>query len=558
MKKTLLSILVLSLATSALVFAAAEQEGSSATPGDMDPARPWDAFKDDPITMTMFIDGGWGFPEVTNDPDSWLIKRMIADTGVTIEFNLGGGWGPEGLNLMIASGDYSDLMLLRRVSLPTQLLVDNDQIYSWDEINEMYGIDTCLTEMNINTRFLHRVRYDSEELYLCSFYSIPDRYLDSPYVVKYMEGTMVNEQVYERLGRPPLNSVDDVIDAALKARDLDPQRFQHPIMVSRGAGVEETWNMWKDIFQWKAFYDLSNGEDYNTAGQPHRFFWQTPNFVELLEDVNRMVKLELINPIAWSITDGNEKGAMRYTGEILIEMSEDADNVPSSSQRMGIPGENYTFVPRFSADPAKYNNYPSGVVSDGWLGLAVPKGNDTTLRAAAFAAYLRSEEFQKMQQFGEEGVHHTMVDGRPVVRADVVAEEAADRNAWAHKYGFNFWHGAFRDDFWMAVHKYNKEPAMFESLDIISEGLANFQDTTSSAENAPVTYPADSEELKIYSAIREVLGDEVTRIVLQSDNVEADYQALMDRIDRLGVQTLNDYNSRYMKDFDTQIQKYYH
>ncbi len=242
MKKTLTLVLALALAAPALLLAAPTEEASGALPADFDAERPWEAFKDEPITLTIWVDGGWPFPEVTNNPDSWLRTRMREETGVSADLLPGAGWGPEGLNLFIASGDYPDIMLLRQATQPTQLLVENDVIYSWNEIKDLYGIDV-LTEMNINTRFNQRLRYDSHDLYLSAFYSIPDRYLDSPWVVKYQTGTMINDTVYEELGRPPLDSMDAMIDAAVQARDLYPERFRYPILTVRNAGVEDRWNI---------------------------------------------------------------------------------------------------------------------------------------------------------------------------------------------------------------------------------------------------------------------------------------------------------------------------
>ena len=167
-----------------------------------------------------------------------------------------------------------------------------------------------------------------------------------------------------------------------------------------------------------------------------------------------------------------------------------------------------------------------------------------------------SEHHQKMQQFGDEGVHHDVVDGWPAMRPEILEEYRADRIAASNKYNFNHWHGAFRDDFWAMVKRQQEQLPMVEALNVIRPALENFQDTSVSAEAAPVNYATDSEELKIYSAIREVLGDGVTRIVLQSDDVEGDYAVLMERVEELGVQVLNDLHTQHMIDFDALIAQY--
>ena len=116
MNKPLALMFALALAVPAMLIAAPTEEGSGALPADFDPQKPWDAFKDEPITLTIWVDGGWPFPEVTNNPDSWLRQKMREDTGVTVDLQPGAGWGPEGLNLFIASGEYPDIMLLRQAT----------------------------------------------------------------------------------------------------------------------------------------------------------------------------------------------------------------------------------------------------------------------------------------------------------------------------------------------------------------------------------------------------------------------------------------------------------
>ena len=363
---------------------------------------------------------------------------------------------------------------------------------------------------------------------------------------------------FEECVRDLSTLADAMVDAAVQARNMHPDRFRHPVMDVRNAGVENRWNLPHNIDRWRPFYDLRNPEDYNTAGEPHRFFFQTDAFVDMLEDLNRMESLGLFNPIIWTSTESQEKLALLNRGEIFIEGEDDADNVGSRTRSLQeiYPDERYAFLPRFSADPAKYRNYPSGRVSVGWLGLTLPKNKENTLRAAAYVAYLMSEYFQKLQQFGEEGVHHDVVDGWPAMKPEIQAEYGADRTVAGLKYNFNLWHGAFRDDFWAMVKRQQEQQSMVEALNVIQPALENFQDTSVSAEAAPVNYETDSEELKIYSAIREVLGDGATRIVLQSDDVAGDYAALLARIEELGVGVLNDLHTQHMIDFDALIEKY--
>ncbi len=98
---------------------------------------------------------------------------------------------------------------------------------------------------------------------------------------------------------------------------------------------------------------------------------------------------------------------------------------------------------------------------------------------------------------------------------------------------------------------------MKQGLDAMKPVLDNFVDLTFMPEATSAPYPAGSEELKIYSVIRETFGDEVTRIVQgPAGSVERDFNDLLSRIEGMGLAKLNAFQEAKAVAFAETVKKY--
>jgi hypothetical protein len=126
------------------------------------------------------------------------------------------------------------------------------------------------------------------------------------------------------------------------------------------------------------------------------------------------------------------------------------------------------------------------------------------------------------------------------------------------QYGFNILGGTIRDDYWDMIRRQQQAPEMREAIGILRPAIDSFHDLTFVPEAISVSYPADSEENKIYSQIKEVFGDELMKIILNSrpQSVEADYRALLTKVEGMGLGKLNAYQQAAAESFQQSVDKY--
>jgi ABC-type glycerol-3-phosphate transport system substrate-binding protein len=309
----------------------------------------------------------------------------------------------------------------------------------------------------------------------------------------------------------------------------------------------------------KRFYGLNNPQTYWTVGQDsHKFYFQAPAFVDLLKDFNEMWNRELVNPVIWTGSK-NDKWGLLFSGVAAIEMDGDSDNITRITQALQekFPDEHYMPIPAFGADPSKgYNYTAASSIRGGGNGWAIPKGGKNSLRAAAFVDYIMSDYYQKLAVYGREGEEHTIgSDGMPQLMPEIL--KLGDGTDIVDKYHFNPLGGSIRNDYWMMIARQQRMPEMKESLDIMKPVLDKWVDLTFAPEAIDIPYPAGSNELKIYSVIKEAFGDEVTRIIQGSAaNVERDYADLLKKIEGMGLATLNAYQEAAAKAFSETVKKY--
>jgi putative aldouronate transport system substrate-binding protein len=556
MKKVFVIILVLLLASTVL-WAASQQEEEGETTQQLDPTleNSWESFKDDPIVLEVFADSPNAlFTEHLSEATLLIPRVMKEETGVTLNVRQAVDSSDQSLNLIIASGSYPDLMIVNTDRQVAAALIENDQIWSFEDLEARYGVDT-ISHMNVNQRFSLRSKFDNDKIYYLTAYGWHDEHSDSPWIVKWQSGTYVNEKWYKAVGSPPINSFDDLMETAKKMRDANP-RMEYPFIVHRSTGTGH-FNEPAEVVRLKQYYGLNDPTTYWKLGETHKFIIQAPAFLDLVKDLNRMEHEELFNPIIWTGSK-NDKLGLVFNGLPAFVLNGDADNLAQRNTALQekYPDERWIMLPPFPADPTKYRYTTTGSVGAGGdNGWTIPKTGKNDLRRLAFVDYIMSDHFQKLNAFGREGYEHEIVDGVPVFKSPFAEMGRAELR---DQYGFNILGGMIRDDYWDMIRRQQQAPEMLEAINTLRPAIDNFKDLTFVPEAVEISYPADSEELKIYSQIKETFGDELLKIILNSppERVEADYAALLAKVENMGIAKLNAFQQQAAESFQQNVQKY--
>ncbi len=555
----LLAGAMLIIASASLVAGGAEEAPRGSEQGRVQLLdKSWETFQDEPITLTAFWDKQRDFTEVLRS-DALVIEEMTRATGVTLDIRAAVDSSEQSLNLLIASGEYPDFMFVEYGRPAGGALVDDGLLYSFDELADEYGVDMT-RYLNPNQLFTQRITFDRPEIYYLNQAGVPASKWDDPLVVRWEIGPMVNDAYYEAIGSPSIESIDDLINAALRARE--ETGVPYPINVHRQrADRRGLWNEPVEVVRLLAFYGLDDPSNFNNPqGTNHKFYFQTEAFIDLLTDLNRMWDLGLLPPDVWTSTN---KRARAFAGEVMFELVNDASNLQSYTlnvqDNMG-PDHSFRVLPNFSARPEKYEYSAAGSfgIGEEWA-FSIPRNGANPLRALAFLDYIYSDDFQILNWFGLEGEHHTVVDGTPTLIPDFAERLAGMTNEQrAAEYQFNALSSDLRDGYWVNVQRQQNMPEFAAALaGPLAPTIQAFRDTTQVAAAQIASYPPDSEELKIFSNIASVFGDEVARIVVgPADQIEGSYNALMQRIEGMGLAQLNDFQGQYIRDFSDLVARY--
>lgn len=92
----------------------------------------------------------------------------------------------------------------------------------------------------------------------------------------------------------------------------------------------------------------------------------------------------------------------------------------------------------------------------GWTVTMIPKSCRNPERAIKLLTYLISEEGQKMTYLGVEGEMYEMVDGKPVVKPEIIELLNTDRVAYDEKYGADNTYWMMQNNVMMLQWEYNE------------------------------------------------------------------------------------------------------
>jgi hypothetical protein len=566
MVRRVLVAAVMVMVALSMVWAGGSSEKNATTSGSSSSEsvkllpKSWETFKDKPITLTAY----WDVPRDFSDMhlNALVPKQILKDTGVTLDIKTAVDGTEQSLNLLIASNEWPDFMYVYYERPAAHSLVDGGLVYSYEDLAKQYGVDLT-KRLNVNQQFVQRTQFNSQDIYFLNQSGIPPAHWNDSNVIKWQDGVFVNKNYYDQLGRPPINSMQDFINVAIRAKKEIPG-VQYPVDVMRfAANRKGLFGEPMEVDRMRQFYGLTDGSNFNNnQGTNYKFYFQTDAFVQELKDLNQMWNAGLLAPDTWTAQSGSEKLKYFYSGSGMFDMINSADNIVSTDQAMQANNPNFSveMLPNFDAVPGKYSFSAADYLGIGETrGFTIPKGAKSPVRALAFLDYLFSDDFQLMDIYGIAGQNYNMVNGVPHYTAAFQKTlDGLSGSQRAAQFAFNYLDGDLRDGYWALVQRQQSMPPMGAALTgPLASTIKKFKDITlvPAAQIAP--YPANSEELKIYSNIKEVFGDAVAKIVVGPPaDVESSYKALLTQVQKMGLDKLDAYQGNYIKNFAALVAKY--
>jgi putative aldouronate transport system substrate-binding protein len=368
-----------------------------------------------PVTLTFF-NTDLNFDVNFDDP---VAKKITELTGVTLKITHPVGGDTNAIPLMIAGGDYPDLIYAKG---DTSKLVDADAIMDLKDLISTRG--TNLKKLYGN--FLERLKYSPTNE---SIYTVGTNGVSTATWTP--SGTMqLQHAVLKELGYPQIKNITDFENAIRTYKQKYPKiDGQNTIGLSLMAS------------DWRWYITLANPAGF-ALGIPDDGQWAINDetaegkykfTVEGMKDyykwLNKLNAEGLLDPESFT-HKYDAYIAKLSSGRVLGLADAVWDYQDAIKSLVGANKADRTWAPLpVVVDETKYKdpslkNYG---YSGGW-GIAVSKTSKNSERAFQFLDWMASDEAQVLLNWGIEGVHYKVENGKRVVLPEVQTQKNTDKD----------------------------------------------------------------------------------------------------------------------------------
>lgn len=497
-----------------------------------EPASSWTR-DTSPVTLNVYYDrptdgaqmaSTWG-----NDPVS---RQWIADTGVNVQWSYAIDDAHTKLNMQIASGQYPDVLICQSGYDMLDDLIANDVIVAFNKIQDEYAPGFIDRNMGDNMTLYVRQQFDTMDVYALPVYSYKVEDMENPEISSCSTGIMVLKSVYEAIGSPDMTTVEGFLDALRAVKAQFPDMI--PAQASRNSSTDADGNP-RCIGKTFPIFELTGNYYYDEADDTYKKYWNSPNFLEQLKFVNALYNEGLMD--ATELTDSGEQlQAKLFSGRVFCNMCNDADNIDWFNTELTNAGVNdeWIFVDQPSINTEEgytYDNIMGGVGDHYIVIFNTPNAG----RALQWVDYLMQEKAQTEMIVGIEGNSFDYNENHvPIMYDEVVA---ASDDIQKTVYGAGLYYCLRQGLINNIVSKYSCSPAQTAAMTFMNQ---YYEDKSFIAGSRPESYAAESEEIKIFTNIKEYYEVQVLQLIMcKPDELEAKYQETMAKIYDLGQAKLD-------------------
>lgn len=361
----------------------------------------------------------WGENEATK----WIQENRK----VTVEPIQSGGAAAEKLNTMIVSGDLPDVIFTDRG--PTvEKLVQAGQLVALDEYFEKYPN----FKKYVKDSTLNLLRSEDGKIY-----QIPNWYTSGQFG---NGGWMVNKDIYNALGRPALETYDDLYQYLQQVREKYPDVV--PLEVGeKGAGLE---------IMYGGFRENATSKFVTLGGYPEGdklvSIYDDPAFKEMMLYVNKLFRERLITQDALQQTQDAVKEKVN-TGRVAVMIESNITTYGAEGHRAltaSNPDSGYEIIwPIHKAGLDKNKIFVSGFETLGWNVNVITKKAKDPEAIFAYFDWITGPEGQKVLFFGPKGLYwdEEDADGAPVPNEKYKSTPANERTETMRKFEDFNWAG---------------------------------------------------------------------------------------------------------------------
>ena len=382
----------------------------------------WKKDASDKVTLDWYINFSW---YTTTWGRNLVSKEITKETGVDINFIVPTGNETDKLNSMIASDTLPDLVTLGWWDMQAQELPKKGLVYPLNELADKYDpyfykvADGQVIEWYTNT--------DG------NLYSYPSSSLSPKDYKTYKnigsnENFLVRKDIYEAIGSPDMTTPEGFIAACKKAVAYCPKVGDKPLIpIGSDEFTAHGCTSFDQFLQdFLAVPFEVNGEYYDRFTDPEYIRW-----LKTFRELNEMGYIgdEIFIDKRMQLEEKMAEG--RYF--CLLYQGSDIQT-PQKTLYRNDPDKIYIAVDGPKNSKGEDPVLPSTGLN-GWTVTFISKNCKNPGRAIEFLSYLMSEHGQKMTYLGVEGVTYDVIQGRPIMRPEVLTLLNTDRKKFDEIYG---------------------------------------------------------------------------------------------------------------------------
>ncbi|MFX3635699.1 MAG: ABC transporter substrate-binding protein [Candidatus Pristimantibacillus sp.] len=362
-----------------------------------------------------------------DDMQSDIGKLIKEKTGVTLkqEFPIGGS-DQDLFALMVASNEYPDLVMAKGSA---SKLVDAGALIDLTDLIEEHAPNL----KKVYGEYMNRLKWsnDDEAIYIIPTDGVGQQYFEAG------GGFQLQHQVLEELGYPEIKTVQDYENA------IKTYIAKHP----KTEDGQPTIGMSLNGGEWQILISVTNpaftatgapddGEFYiNQENFETIMHYQRPEEKEYFRWLNHMNDEGLLDKESF-VQKYDQYKAKIATGRVLglIDQKWDYEEAENTLKNEGKVNQTYARFPVTLNESTQDHSFQGTGFLAGW-GVGITKDAKDPVRIIKFLDYLASDEGQVLRNWGIEGVHYDLVDGKRVLKPEFLNMKTNDGNKFKKSTG---------------------------------------------------------------------------------------------------------------------------
>lgn len=368
-----------------------------------------------PVDLTMYLDASFC------DMDIWgtdtASQIVTEETGVNLVIEKASANDSQKINLLIASNDLPDIIIMEKNNPAWEQMILNDQLYAINELMDLYAPGM---KDNLDPTILENNKYEDGNVYRVPNFIETPTFVEEATKNNGIVGTnqtavLMRQDYYEEIGKPSIETPEQFTEALQEIQKLHPDKI--PFYIGDGSALNGPGPM--NILFGIAPYYVENDEV--------KLNIRDPKYYDMLMWMNDLVSKNLLTKESF-VDD-----AQMAIGKVKQGLP--ATYVWTLSESGKIPQDN----PNTTYEAlAPWDTYKQVRTGTGWYAVGITKNAKRPDRAIRFLEYTNSEAGHEALCYGVEGdtysgdvkagPHYKMVDGKPTYHKAYIDDKAKD---WA-------------------------------------------------------------------------------------------------------------------------------